>query len=171
MRCCILSLHWCIACIVATLGNSVCGDTTIGFRTNIQQSLKSNNNENTWRYLNEKSKILLHNIWLFWHKTRLLHCCILCYNSLQMFALVSTNETDTTKVKKKSDTNNFRKLFLSQRYVVLPTLLFMARAAWMIAKLSFHFIVLWGYKTYPLMKYDSTIPMKHRNIKVLSGPV
>ena len=49
-----------LACIVATLGNSVCGDT-IGFRTNIQQSLKSNNNENTWRYLNGKSNILLQN--------------------------------------------------------------------------------------------------------------
>jgi hypothetical protein len=60
-------LHWAsvvralvhgFACIVATLGNSVCGDT-IGFRTNIQQSLKSNNDENTWRYLNGKSKVLL----------------------------------------------------------------------------------------------------------------
>ena len=59
------------------------------------------------------------------------------------------------------------KLFLSQRYVVFQTLLFMPKAAWMIAKLSFHFIVLWesqnhrGYKTIKHILLWNTIPMKN----------
>ena len=79
----------------------------------------------------------------------------------------STNEPDTIKGKKSQIQTTLVKLFLSQRYVVLQTLLFMPKAAWMIAKLSFHFIVLWesqnhrGYKTIKHILIWNTIPMKN----------
>ena len=71
------------------------------------------------------------------------HCVVTSDN----YALVSHcisrgfHKPDTIKGKKSQIQTTLGKLFLSQRYVVLPTLLFMPRAAWTIAKLSDNFIV------------------------------